>query len=252
MHRFFVDEKNISEENKKIFMDDSEDVKHIGKVLRLSKDDCIEVCNGNNYDYIGKIVAISKAQIELEILEKKISGTESNIQVTLFQGIPKSSKMDMIIQKCTELGIVKIVPVITERTIVQIKDKKAETKKIQRWQKVADSAAKQCKRGVIPKVTEPVSFEEMIHNLSTYDLKIIPYEQERKEGLKNILSTNKEYKKVAIIIGPEGGFEQDEVIKAQNAGVKSITLGPRILRTETAGFVALSILMYEIGDLGGK
>jgi 16S rRNA (uracil1498-N3)-methyltransferase len=160
--------------------------------------------------------------------------------------------MDMIIQKCTELGIVKIVPVITERTIVQIKDKKAETKKIQRWQKVADSAAKQCKRGVIPKVTQPVSFEEMIHNLSTYDLKIIPYEQERKEGLKNILSTNKEYKKVAIIIGPEGGFEQDEVIKAQNAGITSITLGPRILRTETAGFVALSILMYEIGDLGGK
>ncbi|MCT4605285.1 MAG: 16S rRNA (uracil(1498)-N(3))-methyltransferase [Marinisporobacter sp.] len=251
MHRFFVDEKNISEDNKKIIIDDPEDVKHIGKVLRLVEEDCLEICNGNNHEYIGKIISISKTQIILEILEERSSSTEPKIQVTLFQGIPKSSKMDMIIQKCTELGICKIVPLITERTIVQIKDKKAEMKKIQRWQKVADSAAKQCKRGVIPKVTEPISFEKMIEDVSDYDLKIIPYEQEREVGLKNILNDNKEYKKVAIIIGPEGGFEQEEVVKAQNAGVTPITLGSRILRTETAGFVALSIFMYEIGDLGG-
>ncbi|QXM06201.1 16S rRNA (uracil(1498)-N(3))-methyltransferase [Crassaminicella indica] len=251
MHRFFVDRKNISEEKKEIIIDYREDVKHIGKVLRLCKEDCIEVCDGNNNDYIGKIISISKSQIKLEILERKICDTEPQIQVALFQGIPKSSKMDMIVQKCTELGIYKIVPIITERTIVQLKDKKAEIKKIERWQKIADSAAKQCKRGIIPKVEAPLSFEEMLNSLADYDLKIIPYEQEKKVGLKNILSRNKEYKKIAIIIGPEGGFEYEEIIKAHNAGIVPIMLGPRILRTETAGLVALSVLMYEIGDLGG-
>lgn len=251
MHRFFVDEKNISEENQKIIINNKEDVKHIGRVLRLSKEDCIEICDGKNHDYIGKIVSLEKSEIIVNILEKGLSKTEPPVNITLFQGIPKSAKMDMIIQKCTELGINKIVPVNTERTIVQLKDKKAEGKKIERWQKVADAAAKQCKRGKIPTIDYPISFEEMINEISEYNLKIIPYEQEENTGIKRLLKSKKGYESIAIIIGPEGGFEKSEIKLAKDNGVIPVTLGPRILRTETAGFVALSILMYEIGDLGG-
>ncbi|QEK12367.1 16S rRNA (uracil(1498)-N(3))-methyltransferase [Crassaminicella thermophila] len=251
MNRFFVDEKNISEEEAQIIINDIEDVKHIKKVLRLTEGDCIEVCDGNKNEYIGKISSLLKSEIRLNILEKKVAKTEPKVDITLFQGIPKSSKMDIIIQKCTELGIHKIVPIITERTIVQIKDKKAEAKKIERWQKVAEAAAKQCKRGIIPNIGNPIPFKEMLKLLSEYDLSIIPYEQEKNTGLKRLIKKNKDYKKIAIIIGPEGGFEKSEIIGAQEKGTLPITLGPRILRTETAGFVALSILMYEIGDLGG-
>ncbi|TCO80051.1 16S rRNA (uracil(1498)-N(3))-methyltransferase [Marinisporobacter balticus] len=251
MHRFFVNEKNILGEEQKIIIDDKEDVKHIGKVLRLSQEDRIEICDGQNIDYIGEIISLTKSEIIVNILERRLSKTEPLVNITLFQGIPKSAKMDMIIQKCTELGIKRIVPVVTERTIVQLKDEKAETKKIERWQKVADAAAKQCKRGRIPTIAYPISFEEMLNEIATYDLRMIPYEQEENRGIKGLLKNNGDYKSVAIIIGPEGGFEKDEIIAAQGKGALSVTLGPRILRTETAGFVALSILMYEMGDLGG-
>ncbi|MBF8982009.1 16S rRNA (uracil(1498)-N(3))-methyltransferase [Lutibacter sp. B2] len=250
MHRFFVHKGNISEEE--IIIDHVEDVKHIVKVLRLSKDDIIEVCDGENQEYIAKLSIVDKTQVKATILEKKESQTEAQICVTLFQGIPKSTKMDLIIQKCTELGINKITPVVTERTIVQLKDKKAEEKKIDRWQKIADTAAKQCKRGVIPKIDMPLHYRELLECISQYDLVIVAYEEEQDLGIKSILQASKKSKKIAIVVGPEGGFEKEEVEGLKEVGAKSVTLGPRILRTETAGFVALGIVMYEIGDLGGK
>lgn len=249
MNRFFVDRKNILEE--RMIVSDQEDVKHIIKVLRLTEGSCIEICDGENNEYIGKIVSVSKKEVILDIVEKRESKTEPPIFVTLFQGIPKSSKMDMIIQKCTELGIGQIQPMVTERTVIKLKDEKSGNKKVERWQKISDSAAKQCKRGRIPKVNMPISFKEVLDLVSEYDLAIIPYENEENRGLKNILRSNNKLKKVAIMIGPEGGFEEAEIIAAKSAGIIPVTLGPRILRTETAGFVALSVLMYEIGDLGG-
>ncbi|WP_129596757.1 16S rRNA (uracil(1498)-N(3))-methyltransferase [Anaerophilus nitritogenes] len=251
MHRFFADENNILE-NEKIILDDSEDVKHILKVLRLNEGDQIEVCDGKNHDYIGKIISLSKKKIELKIIEKKTSLTESNIEVTLFQGIPKGSKMELIIQKCTELGIFSVVPVITNRTIVQLKDQKSEEKKVERWQKISNEAAKQCKRGVIPKIENPIFFEELLKQLYEYDLCIVPYEKEKQVGLKEVFKKYKDVKKIAIFIGPEGGFEEEEIYKLKEESAISISLGKRILRTETAGFVTLGICMYELGDLGGR
>lgn len=252
MNRFFVDKKNILRDDEKIIIDDIEDFKHITKVLRLGSNELLEICDKDNGDYLAQITDVHKDKLELKILDCYPSKTEPNIQVTLFQGIPKSNKMELIIQKCTELGITEIIPLETQRTIVQLKDEKAEDKKLDRWQKIADEAAKQCKRGILPRIGKPKTFKNMLESMKAYDLAIIPYENESQSGIKALLSNDKAPKRVAIIIGPEGGFEEREIKAAQDAGVISVTLGPRILRTETAGFVALSILMYELGDLGGK
>lgn len=251
MHRFFVDKRNVLEDEGIILIDNQDDVKHITKVLRLAEKESVEVCDGDHHDYIGEITSATKSEVKLRIMEKYRSKTEANIFITLYQGIPKSTKMDMIVQKCTELGINQIVPIMTQRTIVQLKDKKSEEKKVERWQKIADEAAKQCKRGILPTISAPITFQQILKNMAQYDLVVIPYEKEEAMGFKSIAGRNDDFKKVAIIIGPEGGFEEDEVRAAKDAGAVPITLGPRILRTETAGFVALSILMYELGDLGG-
>ncbi|MBS3995554.1 MAG: 16S rRNA (uracil(1498)-N(3))-methyltransferase [Alkaliphilus sp.] len=251
MHRFFVDKQNIQEENDVIIITDSDDVKHIAKVLRLKEKDEIEICDGNNNEYIGEICYLDKSGIKLKILTKYKTLTESNVEVTLFQGIPKASKMDYIIQKCTEMGIHAIVPVITERTIVQIKDKKTEEKKVERWQKVAEEAAKQSKRGVIPRILEPLSFNELLNSISDYDLMLVPYEKELKSSMRQAFKHKKLIKRIGIIVGPEGGFEENEIEAAKDCGAIPVTLGPRILRTETAGLISLSIVMYELGDLGG-
>ncbi len=248
MNRFFVDTKNILEEQNYIFIDNVEDNKHISKVLRLTEGDCIEVCDGHNNEYITKIQTISKSKVDLSILEKKLSETEPNIKVTLFQSIPKSDKMEMIIQKVTELGIFNVFPVISKRTIIKLNGKN-EQKKIERWRRIAIEAAKQCKRGIIPDINTPITFEQMLESVYQYDLVIIPYEKEKGQGFKNLLKSNGCLKKIAIVIGPEGGFDDQEILTARKAGAVPVTLGPRILRTETAGFVALSILMYEIGDI---
>jgi len=251
MNRFFADRKNIIEDQQRIFIDDPEDVKHIGKVLRLAEKDIIEICDGENGIYIGEISTISKGKVEVKIQEKKISDTEPPIEVTLFQGIPKGAKMEMIIQKCTELGIHSIIPLNTSRTVVQLKDRKDEIKKIARWQKIAQEAAKQSKRGVIPNVGQPIEFSDLEETLAAFDFAIIPYEKETRIGLKSLLKNKIGQRKIAVIIGPEGGFEEAEIEKAKEFGSVPITLGKRILRTETAGFVVLSTLMYELGDLGG-
>ena len=251
MHRFFVDKQNIHEEEQMIIVDDKEDVIHISKVLRLKTKDQIEICDGTQNEYIVEISEIEKSKIVSKILSYKEIGTEPKVQVSLYQGVPKGSKMELIIQKCTEVGIATITPIITDRTVVQLKDKKAEEKKTERWKKIAEEAAKQCKRGRIPSVMEPISFLDMLKDTQQYDLSMIPYENEALLGLKKILRSNPQTQKIAIVIGPEGGFEESEILAAKNAGIIPVTLGPRILRTETAGFIALGIVMYELGDIGG-
>jgi 16S rRNA (uracil1498-N3)-methyltransferase len=252
MNRFFIDKQNIVEDVQQVVIDDQDDVKHIVKVLRLQQGDEVEICDGENTEYVAAISSLDNKSIRLNIMKKWTGRTEAPIEITLFQGIPKSTKMDMIIQKCTELGIKRIVPMITERTIVQLKDQKSEEKKIERWQKIADEAAKQSKRGVIPKILPPLALSEAIKASKEFDLAVIPYEREEGLGLKGILGQQTNTVKVGIYIGPEGGFGEKEIEEAKNAGVIPVSLGPRILRTETAGFVALSILMYELGDLGGR
>ncbi|RKD34743.1 16S rRNA (uracil(1498)-N(3))-methyltransferase [Thermohalobacter berrensis] len=247
MNRFFVNKDNIKEGRVII---EGEDVKHIRNVLRLNEGDLITVCDCQKNDYLVEITDIKKNYVQCNILEKSKSKGEPNLEVVLYQGIPKSSKMDLIIQKATELGISQIVPVEMKRSVVKLKNEKKEQKKLNRWRRIAKEAAKQCRRGIIPAVSEIVSFNEMLKSLEKEEFILVPYENEDKVGLKDILAKNKGKHKVNIIIGPEGGFEEEEIDNINKLNWHVVSLGPRILRTETAGFTVLSIVMYELGDLG--
>jgi 16S rRNA (uracil1498-N3)-methyltransferase len=157
--------------------------------------------------------------------------------------------MEFIVQKCIELGVNEIVPVLTERCISKINTINDAQNKVSRWQKIALEAAKQCNRGIIPKIGMPIKFSEAIDLASKMDLSVIPYEKENAIGFKNIVAENSDITNASIFIGPEGGFTEQEIQLAESQGIRKITLGPRILRTETAGMVALSLIMYELGDV---
>lgn len=226
-----------------------EDVVHIRKVLRLVPGDNIVVCDGEKSDYEAVIEEIKPDYVRARIKCINTSNTEPLVEVSLFQGIPKSDKMDYIIQKCVELGVNRIVPVVTERTIVRIENGKAGAAKTERWQRIALEAAKQCNRGIIPRVEQPVGFEEALGLSLKAQISIIPYEYEQKNGIRTFI-TGKEIERIGVFIGPEGGFSEKEIDKAVEEGIIPVTLGPRILRTETAGVAVMAILMYELGDVG--
>jgi 16S rRNA (uracil1498-N3)-methyltransferase len=251
MARFFIDRDNVHSDH---IIVKGKDVNHIKNVLRLNKGDIIELCDGEETDYTVKIQQFESDSIYTEIVSSKKSSTESPLKITLYQGIPKGDKMDIIIQKCVELGAIKIVPVITERTIVRFDKPKDADKKITRWRRISLEAAKQCNRGIIPAVEYPMSFEEALKDSSGSQLSLIPYEEEVNNGIKECLKqysrVNNGIKSVSVFIGPEGGFGKDELHKAVTMGINSVSLGPRILRTETAALSVLSIIMYELGDIG--
>ena len=246
MSRFFIEETDIGPD----FIDiTGEDVSHIKKVLRLKCGEKLTLCDSKGNDYLVRIDRFENNYIRTAILERKKSITEPPVEVTIFQGIPKSDKMDLIIQKCVELGISRIVPVMTERTIVKIDSGKDAENKVSRWQRISMEAAKQCNRGMVPKVDLPVTFDRALELTDGADLRIIPYEKETAVGLKSCL-VDGNIRKIAFFIGPEGGFSEKEIEKAAGKGVRPVTLGPRILRTETAGITVLSIIMYQFGDVG--
>ncbi len=246
MHRFFVDNKNIDDEHIEI---EQEDVKHIKNVLRLEIGDEIEVSNKLGIDYKCKISEMSKEHVMCEILEISESKGESDIDIVLFQGLPKSTKMELIVQKSTELGVKRIVPLVTARCVTKINDRKKEDKKIERWSKIAEEAAKQSKRGIIPEISSVMSFKEALDYLKNESMIIVPYESEEHIGIKKILKECNS-KKINVIIGPEGGFDDAEIEALKNIDAHIVTLGPRILRTETAGFTTTALILYELGDLG--
>lgn len=248
MPKFFVKSSEITS-GKAIIT--GEDVNHIKKVLRLSCNDNIIISDGQGNDYLANIEKIEKDFISTVIISSQTSNTEPPIDVILFQGLPKSDKMEFIIQKSVELGVGKIVPVITERTVVRVDSKKDADNKVTRWQRISMEAAKQCNRGVIPHVEYPMTFEKALEFSGKADLKIIPYEKEKKDSIQMCIEGKHSIKTVAVFIGPEGGFAEKEIEKAQHFGIKPVMLGPRILRTETAGIMVLSILMYELGDVNG-
>lgn len=239
MPKFFVSKQQIA--NQITILD--EDAKHIKTVLRAKPGEEMTVCDGEGTDYFCKINAVAEKEILLDILEKKLCQTEPAVKITLFQGLPKADKMDMIIQKCVELGIDSIVPVVTERTIVKL-DKK-EPKKIQRWQKIAESAAKQSGRGKIPCIENVLSFSQAIEESKKLCSAVIPYEKELQRGIKEFVKTFSG-DTLGLFIGPEGGFSLEEIQQAQKEGILPITLGKTILRTETAAIVATAILLHEL------
>ena len=253
MPKFFV--KNNQIENGKIIIT-GEDVNHIKNVLRLNIDDDIQVCNvDTSVNYTCGISKISNEKIQCNIFKQIDSKAESNIHIHVFQGIPKSDKMELIIQKCVELGISELTPVEMKRCIAKIEEK-SKTKKLERWQKISEVAAKQCGRDIVPKINNVTNIKNICNLTSKYDIVLLAYENEQINTLKSELLKIKNIKsndvKVAIIIGPEGGLDKEEVDYLKENGVKVITLGKRILRTETVAFVLTSIIMYELGDLGGN
>ena len=245
LHKFFVNKDQIENNNIYIL---GRDLVHIKNVLRLKPLDKIEVtCKGINY--LCEISEITKESVKTTVISNWVANRESPIKITLYQGLAKGSKMDLIIQKCVEIGVKDFYAIETHRTVVKIKDQKKESSKTERWQSIAEEAAKQSKRDYIPKVNGIISFKDMMDILNHEKNIIVPYEDEEnlsiKDGLKMV-----EGNKINLIIGPEGGFEEDEIQTLKDVGAKIVTLGPRILRTETAGLVASTIVLYELGNLG--
>lgn len=245
MPKFFVNNEQVNEERIKII---GEDVNHIANVLRKQIGDTLNICNTSTSDnFLCQIERINKEEIECKIVEKKKSETEPNTYITIFQGLPKAEKMDLIIQKCTEIGVSNFVPVSMERCIVKF-DNKTENKKIERWQKIAETAAKQSGRDIIPKVENLINLKKVCNLIEKYDILLLAYENEKENTLKIALNSlkNKENAKIGIIIGPEGGITTEEVQILVNSGAVKITLGNRILRTETVGISMASIILYEL------
>ena len=245
MPKFFVEPSKVSGDYITI---DTTDVLHITKVLRLNIGDSVTVSDSTSTDYECEITEISKDSVLLRVLSKKNIDTESNIEITVFQALPKASKMEYIIQKNTELGVVKFVPVSLSRCVVKL-DKKEAEKKVSRWQKISDEAAKQSGRGILPEVSGVLNLKSAIDEMKKADLFFVPYESEDNNSLKPLLK-GKSPKTISYLIGPEGGFSPEEIDYIKDNKIPVITLGKRILRTETASIAVTSMLMYEIGDMG--
>ena len=252
MPKFFV--KNNQVNNEKITIV-GEDVNHIKNVLRLNIDDNIQICNVDTaINYTCGISKISNEAIECIIFNIIETNSESNIHINIFQGLPKSDKMELIIQKSVELGANEITPVEMKRCVSKIEEK-SKLKKIERWQKISEVASKQCGRDIIPKINQITNIKNICNLINDYDIVLLAYENEKENTLKNELLKIKDKTeknlKIGVIIGPEGGLDIEEVQVLKENGAKVITLGKRILRTETVAFTLISIIMYELGDLGG-
>lgn len=245
MHRFYFNEADMYDNRIHIC---GSDVNHIRNVLRMKSGDRVVANDGSSMDYYCVIENIESDEVILSIEGSSISHAELGTKLYLFQALPKADKMELIVQKAVELGVHEIIPVMTSRCVVRL-DERKQTKKIQRWQMIAESAAKQSERGIIPKVCKPLSFKNAIDYAKGLDYNIIPYE--RAEGMdlaRKVMDNAAKQKSVGIFIGPEGGFSDEEIEYAASNGINAISLGNRILRTETAGLCVLSILMFKISE----
>ncbi len=247
MSKFFVTSKFINDDEIKII---GKDVNHIKNVLRKKKGEELTICNqDNSMNYLGEIIKVEEDFIQCKIVKELESNSESNIKVTILQGLPKADKMEWVIQKAVELGVFDITPIEMKRCVVKLTDKD-KMKKLQRWQKIAEVAAKQCGRNRIPTINNIQSIKNICNLCTEYDIVIVAYENEKQNKLKcelQKLNHNKELK-IAVLIGPEGGIDVSEIQSLKENGAKIVTLGNRILRTETVALHVLSIIMYELED----
>ena len=246
MHRFYVTPNQMNMDEITIT---GPDVNHIKNVLRMKQGEEIVICNGQGKDCYCIISKMSETAIIADIKSKKDTKAELKTRITLFQGLPKKDKMELIIQKAVELGVYEIIPVITKRVVVKLEDKKKEEKKLERWQAIAEGAAKQSGRGMIPRVRHFMTYQEAITAASGMELALVPYENAMgMQNTRNIMSNLNNLKSVGVLIGPEGGFEESEIELAKENKIIPITLGNRILRTETAGLATLSMMVLHIEE----
>lgn len=246
MQHFFVPPSQVEETE--IIITGS-DVNHMKNVLRMKQGEEVSVSDGNNCRYLCRVKEYTKTgEAVLAITERQENDTELSSRIYLFQGLPKQDKMEFIVQKAVELGVYQIIPVAAKRCVVKLDEKKAR-KKTERWQEISKSAAKQSGRGLVPEVKGVMSWKEALRMAAGLDVLLIPYElAEGMASTKDVLASIRPGKSVGIFIGPEGGFEKAEVLEAMGAGAKVLTLGRRILRTETAGIAILSVLMFQLEE----
>lgn len=244
MHRFFVSPEQFGAEHPVIT---GPDVKHAVKVLRLGPGDVVEILDGAGRAARARIDRAGKEDVILARLDEYTPGGEPPVKVTLVQGLAKGEKMDLVIQKATELGVAEIIPLVCHRSVVRLEGGKAAERQ-QRWQRVALEAAKQCRRARVPEVYRPQGLDEVLDGIPEGAACFLPWEGEREQSFGQLLMGDN-HGRVYIFIGPEGGFEAFEVDRARQRGVVTVTLGPRILRTETAGLVCLSLIMHKWGDI---
>lgn len=250
MPKFFVTNESI---RKNLIEIKNSDVNHIKNVLRKKQGDRLTICNTDeSKDYLCEITKIEENKIQLEIIEKLESNSESNVLVSIFQGLPKADKMELVIQKSVELGVYDITPVEMRRCVVKLNEKE-KVKKVQRWQKISEVASKQCGRNIIPKINNIISIKNICKECFNYDIVIVAYENEKENKLKYVLNelknNIKDELKIAIVIGPEGGIDSQEIELLKNNGAKIVTLGNRILKTETVALNILSVIMYEFENI---
>lgn len=248
MYQFFVEPAQINPADKSVVIL-GDDVNHIRNVLRMKPGDEISVSNGTDgKEYRCGIVSLEPDRVLCDLRFVKEEGVELPVKVYLFQGIPKGDKMEWIVQKAVELGVCQIIPVAAKRCVVKLDEKKAGAR-IARWQGIAEAAAKQSRRGMIPQVTEILSFSQAVKKASEMDVRLIPYELARgMDKTRRIIEEIRPGESIAVFIGPEGGFEEAEVQEAVEAKIEPVTLGKRILRTETAGMTVLSWLLYKLEE----
>ena len=249
MPKFFVTQDQVQNQTIHVI---GEDVNHIKNVLRMKVNDTLTICiKETQKDTTCKIRELQNDCVICKILETVENQVESNIKVSIFQGLPKSDKMELIIQKSVELGVYDIYPVKMKRCVVKL-DEKDKQKKISRWQKISEVAAKQCGRGIVPEIKHVATVADICNKIPEYDMVLVAYEEEKENRIKtelkklaDIVSTQQEVK-IAVVIGPEGGIDSQEVMALHESGAKVVTLGKRILRTETVAFNVLSNIMYEL------
>jgi len=244
MTRIFLPPEELTSDEVAITGDNA---RHLSLVLRIEAGEQIEVLDGNGHKYTCTVNRVHKKEVIAEIINKESYSVESPVTITLAQGIARGEKMDLIIQKSTELGVRGIIPVITERSQVR------NTKKLERWRKIAASASQQSGRDKIPDILEPVALKDWIPDQARNDkketLKLILSESYKEQNLKKILKAEKDTNHIVLLIGPEGGFSKEEITSAVESGFKEVSLGPRILRTETAPLAIISIIQYDMGDM---
>ena len=243
MYRFFIP-KPFKQE----MQITGRDAHHIIDVLRMSPGDRLQVVADDGISFVGEITAINTSAVTVVAREILRETHEPDVQISLLQGLAKGEKMELIIQKAVEIGIADVFPVAMDHSVVVLDNSKAE-KKAERWQKIAEAAAKQSKRDVIPTVHKVATLAQVLQT-KKWDLLLIAYESENKTSLKETLQAHKDAKSIGVIIGPEGGLSNEEVKVAQEAGCIAVSLGRRILRTETAGLVAATAILYETDNLG--
>lgn len=244
MHQFFVESHQINTNDKSVIILGA-DVNHIRNVLRMKMGDEISVCVGEDgREHRCGITAFQEDRVICEIRFIREESVELPVKVYLFQGLPKADKMELIIQKAVELGVYRIIPVSMKRCVTKL-DKEKAASKTRRWQSIAEAAAKQSRRGMVPEVLDVVSFQKAIEMASDADVRLLPYEMaENMDKTREIIGGLKKNQNVAVFIGPEGGFDGEEIRLAAENGIQPLTMGRRILRTETAGMAMLAWIGY--------